>query len=329
MIKILLLGASSTVGQEIIEQAKDINYIEIIPIYRKDIGDLSQESVNKLINGCYFDICINCIAIVNINKCEEDKQLAHYVNTQFVSYLALYCRIKKIPLIHLSSVTVYGNLDSNTSNKVGDLCSPKSTYAMNKLESEKYVTLSPLNCVIRTCWLFNNNINNPKFIAQIVKKLLDEDTKELTVTTQLGNFTYIPSLASFIIRTAILLYKKDIEINNYLNTQQRIVNCSGNKTYSRYTVATLIQDYMLFKGIKQANKPITPTNEYNKELNVHEIPKGIYCSDFDKALYLALDNMIESYLSKNKEIYFYPSELSISNFISYSTYKDGDLFLGE
>ncbi len=173
--KILLTGASGTVGFQVLRQlleSGDLYNISILdkrtrlsqkhllPYQRKLRllwGDLCNASfVNKACQG--QDVVIHLAAIIP-PLADSNPKLAYAVNVEGTKNLvkALELSSKPMFLLYSSSISVYGDRLQQPYIKVSDCLQPSlgDEYAKTKIEAEKIIQASTLNWTIfRLCAIF-------------------------------------------------------------------------------------------------------------------------------------------------------------------------------
>ena len=107
----------------------------IVPKSRCDITDLS--AVSLAIQNEKPDIVINCAAIANLEKCEEDKLNSYMVNTLGPINLLASCKNDNIKFVHISSGCLFdGNERSSDEQTTPD---PKVWYTRNKMWADDFI----------------------------------------------------------------------------------------------------------------------------------------------------------------------------------------------
>jgi dTDP-4-dehydrorhamnose reductase len=141
MKKVLITGATGMLGNTLIPllSKKDFNVIShgletdtpVIPAYTYDLTDL--ENTRKLLEKEKPDIIINLIALVNVDKCDEDPNLAYRLNVLPVENIVHW--LKKNPasrLIQISSDMVYDGKGPHKEDQI----SLTNIYAFSKYSGE-------------------------------------------------------------------------------------------------------------------------------------------------------------------------------------------------
>jgi dTDP-4-dehydrorhamnose reductase len=161
--------------------------------------------------------------MTNVDQCEVQSNAAVMANTNGVSWLS--AELPDSYLIQISTDYIF-NGDSGPYPIYANKPSPISIYGWSKLGGE-LITRNHKGpwLIIRTTVLFSDSENN--FVSKIVRQL--RDGARVTVPLLWGTPTYVPALASEIIR----LIK---------NQTTGIVHIAGDRVMSRYEFALAIAD---------------------------------------------------------------------------------------
>lgn len=164
--RVLITGANGLLGQKLIDLYLKKSDKELIATAK---GECRHPEKNNL-NYCELDITneeeiinvldkykphciINTAAMTNVDACETERELCDNLNVNAVGYLAKYCNINQIHLIHLSTDFIFdgthGPLDENEEP------SPLSYYGWSKLKGENLVKQQGENwAILRTVLVY-------------------------------------------------------------------------------------------------------------------------------------------------------------------------------
>ncbi len=193
--KILVTGADGQLGTEL-RMLQPVPGIEFIFTSGADLDITEKKKVEEYFAEHNFTHCINCAAYTNVEKAEEEIELAFRVNAYGVENIALSCARHTVFLIHLSTDFVF---DGRTDRpyKANDPVSPLNEYGASKLKGEQLaMAANPRTAIIRTSWLYNRTGKN--FVNAILAKLKG-DGEVRVVHDQFGSPTYAGDLAEAII----------------------------------------------------------------------------------------------------------------------------------
>ncbi len=204
-MRILIAGKNGQLGKSIHKLVNTDSKIDnnqhsnnLIFVGREEL-DLSSESniSHYFDNNDKFDIIINCAAYTQVDKAEEEVELANQINHLAVKQLASIANKQQAKLIHISTDYVFDG-ESNKPYVETDTTNPINVYGKTKLAGEKALqAVMPTNAmIIRTSWLYSEFGNN--FVSTMLK--LSKERNELSVVSdQIGSPTYATDLAGAIL----------------------------------------------------------------------------------------------------------------------------------
>lgn len=193
---ILVTGANGQLGQTIQElYEKECNNYNFVFVTKEAADITDTNSLNKFFSSYHFKYCINCAAYTNVDKAEEQPELAHKVNAEGVKNLATICKEKGTILIHISTDYVFDG-KKNEPYTEEDETNPINEYGKSKLAGEVFVkeTLDA-HFIIRTSWLYSKYGKN--FVKTISKKVA-ENADLKVVNSETGTPTNCIDLTRFI-----------------------------------------------------------------------------------------------------------------------------------
>lgn len=195
MANILITGANGQLGSEMRElgATSSNNYIYT------DIAELditNRTAVELFIKEHNIDYIVNCAAYTNVDRAEEDREVAELINTTAVEYLALAAKAVDATLIHISTDYVFGGNMQNTPCNEELSTAPMGVYALTKLHGEEVIQrVGCRHIIIRTAWLYSTYGNN--FLKTILRLSAERTTLDV-VYDQVGTPTYAADLAAAI-----------------------------------------------------------------------------------------------------------------------------------
>jgi len=236
-MRILVTGKNGQLGRSIQKSVNADTKIgnnqspnEYIFVCREDLNLSSNISIRHYFdNNEMFDIIINCAAYTQVDRAEQDAELANQINHLAVKQLASIAIKQQARLIHISTDYVFDG-ESNKPYLETDTPNPINTYGRTKLAGEKALqALMPINAIIiRTNWLYSEYGNN--FVKTILR--LGKERDELKVVSdQIGSPTYATDLADVILE--IIKHKKF----RYLGQTMQIYHYSSEEEISWYEFA--------------------------------------------------------------------------------------------
>lgn len=194
-MKILVIGASGQLGQELMRQGQKVNPdIRGVDYPQADIT--VPDRIAKVFADYQPMLVINAAAYTNVDGAESEPDLAMSINRDGPANVARICAAYRIPLIHLSTDYVFdGTKDSPYSET--DPISPTGVYGRSKAAGETALRAILNNClIIRTAWLYSPHGHN---FVKTMLRLAREKAEIPVVFDQVGSPTSAADLAEAIL----------------------------------------------------------------------------------------------------------------------------------
>jgi dTDP-4-dehydrorhamnose reductase len=193
---------------------------DFIFVGREDLDLSSESSISHYFgNNDKFDLIINCAAYTQVDRAEQEAELANQINHLAVKQLASIASNQQSRLIHISTDYVFDG-ESNKPYLETDTPNPINVYGRTKLAGEKALqAIMPINAIIiRTSWFYSEYGNN--FVKTMLR--LGRERDELRVVSdQMGSPTYATDLAGVILEIIRHNKFRDVaqttQIYNYSN----------------------------------------------------------------------------------------------------------------
>lgn len=199
MKKILVTGCNGQLGRAIRKEyaASDVEFIntDVVEgegVVSLDITDV--DAVLKLVRAEKPDVIINCAAHTNVDKCEEQWDLAYKINAIGPRNLSIAATEADAKMIHVSTDYVFEGNGTRPYTEF-DAPNPVSAYGKIKLEGENFVKeFAKKHFILRTAWLYGDGKNFVKTMLALA-----ENHDELNVVCdQVGTPTSAVELAKMI-----------------------------------------------------------------------------------------------------------------------------------
>ena len=199
MKKILVTGCNGQLGRAIRKEyaASDVEFIntDVVEgegVVSLDITDV--DAVLKLVREEKPDVIINCAAHTNVDKCEEQWDLAYKINAIGPRNLSIAATEADAKMIHVSTDYVFEGNGTRPYTEF-DAPNPVSAYGKTKLEGENFVKeFAKKHFILRTAWLYGDGKNFVKTMLALA-----ENHDELNVVCdQVGTPTSAVELAKMI-----------------------------------------------------------------------------------------------------------------------------------
>lgn len=194
-MNILITGANGQLGNMMrllsVESKSDSYFFT-------DVAELDITKLNDIrafVKNNNINIIVNCAAYTNVDKAEDDVELADLINNKAVENLAVAAKECDCALIHVSTDYVFsgkGNLPCTEEQ----VTSPLGIYGKTKLDGELAVQKTACKYLIfRTAWLYSEFGNN--FVKTMIRLTTEKDSLKVVVD-QVGSPTYAGDLANLI-----------------------------------------------------------------------------------------------------------------------------------
>lgn len=227
-MNILITGANGQLGNEMrrVSAASSNHYI-FTDVAELDITN--PDAIRKMVNDNHIEIIVNCAAYTNVDKAEDDYEMADLLNNKAVENLAVAAKEVDATLIHVSTDYVFQG-DRNIPCCEDWETNPLGVYGKTKLAGEQ--SLQRVGCkylIFRTAWLYSSFGKN--FVKTMQQLTADRDNLKV-VFDQVGTPTYARDLADVIFKV----------IEEELFDKQGIYHFSNEGVCSWYDFAKEICD---------------------------------------------------------------------------------------
>ena len=245
MTKTLILGASGSLGSRLLSSFENSygTYYSSSPssklnLYRLDALDTKR--LSALIRDVCPDIVINCIALTNVDSCEDNPEKSWMINCELPGEVAKICRSRGIKFVQIST-DHYVN-DKKTRISETDTVSSTNQYSFTKLSAEKLVLSQNPNAMILRTNFFHFNLSNPQtFLDNLII-----NCKNNIITQSFSDVWFSPVST----RTLVLYLKKLLEINF-----SGLINVSSNEIITKYEFHKQVLN--CFDVSNNSHKPIS------------------------------------------------------------------------
>lgn len=184
------------VGRDFHEMLREQS-IDTIAVGREELDITREPDVAYLFQNVRPDVVVNCAAYTAVDDCEANRDLAHLVNGNAVSYLAEHCNRWGSLLVHFSTDFVFDGA-KRSPYEIGDEVNPLSAYGESKLVGERRAAAAARHLVVRTSWVFGPRGHN--FVEAITNQIEKGRDHLCVVDDQTGRPTYVPHLVAATLR---------------------------------------------------------------------------------------------------------------------------------
>ena len=243
-MNILITGANGQLGNEMRLISKtsshrfifsDVTQNEDVETVYLDITKIDE--IRALVVKESVDVVVNCAAYTNVDKAEEEPEIAQLLNSKAPENLAIAMKENNGLLVHISTDYVFGGTQYNTPCTENLEGNPTGVYGATKLEGEQKIIASGCKFVIlRTAWLYS------EFGKNFLKTMLNLTATKPQISVvfdQVGTPTYALDLAK-----AIAEILQDYSTRNYTQTYSNtgIYHYSNEGVCSWYDFAKMIAE---------------------------------------------------------------------------------------
>jgi len=207
---IWLIGCKGMLGSEIAKQLDeskmpwvgtdrevDITSLEALENYAASLRTSSYYPSTLSHKDRQINWIINCSGYTNVEKAEEDVELANQLNNKGAQNIARLSRSLNAKLIHISTDYVFGGKGTSP-YKEDDEKNPLGVYGKTKLDGELAIQ-KEMNTyyIIRTAWLYGFDGKN--FVYTMTNAMNNRDSVKV-VNDQKGTPTCAVDLASVVLK---------------------------------------------------------------------------------------------------------------------------------
>lgn len=233
--KILVLGKSGQLGQEVLQVFSDKEKYDICAPSETDADVTDYVKLKKIVDEFNPEVIVNSAAYTNVDSCQTNRSLAELVNSVGAQNAAAAARRSKAFLVHVSTDYVYnGNTEfkkvSHKTNASEE--QPLNDYGLTKLFGENRIEEqmkeeAPYDYVIlRTSGLYGKYGNN--FLKKI-EKITDDRQEPGAVSVKLiTDQWYCPTSALQLARQIKIFADLSKEDREYVfNREGNVLNANN------------------------------------------------------------------------------------------------------
>lgn len=248
--KILVIGRAGQVASSLKEISDDTWEF----IGRPDFNVCDQVQLSNIIKEQRPALIINCSAYTAVDKAEVEIDQAYMVNSLAVKNIALECKARNIPLIHISTDYVFDGRKDGYYNE-DDEPSPLSIYGKSKLAGEQHIREILQDYVIlRTSWVFSQYGTN--FVKTMTSLALNKIPIKV-IDDQIG----CPTAAINLARVIKEISAKMLENNG--DVKYGVYNYCDKPSLNWYQFARQIFETLESQGYPYPSLTPISTAEYN------------------------------------------------------------------
>ena len=233
MSRVLVTGAAGVVGGYVADVfgGHDLALTDIVgDVDRLDVTDPA--AVRAVVSGARPEIVLHLAAATDVDRCEQEPDLAFRTNAIGTQNVALAARDVGAILVYISTAGVFGG-EKPTPYIEFDEPGPANVYGRSKLAGERIVqTFLDRFYIARAGWMVGGGPKDKKFVGKLLQIMEGGETRLRAVDDKYGTPTFARDLA-----TGILGLLETDHFGLY-----HLVN--GGGACSRYDVAVALRDIL-------------------------------------------------------------------------------------
>jgi UDP-glucose 4-epimerase len=227
-MKFLIFGGEGFIGRTLKErllESQSVAKTFDIAKTADHCGSVNDPSaIRNAIDSVKPDKVVNLAGLVGVPVCSKDTQGAFEANVVGAWNVAYSCSQHQIPLIHISSTSVYGlTAVSKTTVSEDDPCLPQSMYGFTKYMGEYGVRATCAESELSSIILRPSNVyGRNQAEKNVIQIFLESASKRLPITMhgdgrQTKCFTYVADVAEAIAKVALTKWRLQRGDCNYYN----------------------------------------------------------------------------------------------------------------
>ena len=192
---------------------------------------LSEEinDLENLLKHYKIDIIVNCAGIANVEECEKNSDLAHYLNGYLPGELAKIAYKSKVKLLHISTDHLFDG-EKKKSNETCTL-NPLNTYAKSKAMGDNLVIENNSSALVLRTNFFGNG---PSYKLSFSDKIITALNKNEKIFL-FNNVFYTPIHVHQLADCTLELIERD---------SKGIYNICSNESLSKFAFGIIIAEKM-------------------------------------------------------------------------------------
>lgn len=212
--RVLVTGANGLLGQQLVRQLSDMPDYDVLATARENTLrdpevscgytplDITEPAdVRRVFLDFAPGVVVNCAAMTEVDRCEDEREACWRVNVDAVEHLAKACKSLGSRLVHVSTDFVFDGAGGPYAEE--DRPHPVNFYGRSKLASENVVRQLGLQrwSIIRTVLVYGTGValGRPNIALWVLDRLSAGHAIQV-VTDQIRSPTYAPDLAAGIER---------------------------------------------------------------------------------------------------------------------------------
>jgi len=197
MINVLVTGANGQMGQALQSIKTQFPTYNFYFLSSKSLDISKIERCMTVFDEYQPDICVNFAAYTNVEKAEDESEVAYQINAEGCKNLAEACLTYNVTLLHISTDFVFDG-EKTEPYTVLDKPNPINVYGASKLKGEQYIqAMMEKYYIVRTSWVYSEFGHN---FRNTMLKLAETKSEINVVHDQIGCPTHAVDVCYFIMQ---------------------------------------------------------------------------------------------------------------------------------
>ena len=205
-LRMLLLGGSGRLGTALHEQVPQDWTLISPPRSKLDLAQATTRDLQAWVRTSASSVVLNAAAMAWVDECEEQPEAAEQINALAPGRLATACALEAVPLLHISTDYVFGDVNSGGPAPYAEnrAACPVQVYGSSKARGETAVQAAGGRAsVVRVSWL--TEADGGSFLAFLQEQLKRDPSRVEVLTAQRSRPTLLPGLCRWLFALSELL----------------------------------------------------------------------------------------------------------------------------
>ena len=273
-MRLLITGASGLLGINLALEAMrehevigvDRGKLKSAPFRVLKADFLQTNKIDSILDSTKPDWLINCAALANLEKCEEDPIQAKILNTDLPGELANACAKRNIPYVHLSTDSVFDGTKEGIYTEE-DEPSPPGIYSQTKLDGERAVQQANPQAIIARVNFYGWSLGAKRSLSEFFVNNLSEGKNVNGFT----DVIFCPMWVNHLSRTLIEMLERNLS---------GLYHVVGAQAMSKYQFGVEIarkfglkEGHISPKSVEESG--LTAKRSHNLWLSIHKLSTAL------------------------------------------------------